>query len=246
MSDNPSPDNPPSDPLADAAASGDVDALLAAAIKLTSELSENLGAGPLPEYVPPPKTDAQEKDPNDEGVESQLDEIDSLLNEACRELGSDDDPPEDAEAASPNTADATLAAAGEGVAPAGDTRAAPKAKAPGHPLMDDPGSLEELGCLDDIPDFGEEPDTVTQTPSASDESNLGADQLVAASLDGGTITAAAKHQWLWSACNKSVGLLDILDKPFGRIGYANRILIGWVAIVTLFASACVLVISTAS
>ena len=40
-----------------------------------------------------------------------------------------------------------------------------------------------------------------------------------------------------------LGGLDLMDRPFTFVGYQIRIVLGWVAVVTLLAAICVLVIS---
>lgn len=40
-----------------------------------------------------------------------------------------------------------------------------------------------------------------------------------------------------------IGCLDVIDRPFTAIGYQVRIIVGWVAVVTLLAAICVMVIS---
>ena len=248
MSDNPSNDPPTNNPLGNAGADAEIDALLKGAAELAAGLEEEIGADsdppsqtgahgsqsvesqptePAPAGSKPAESESVASQPNGlesagpqqdaqaaPAIDAQLDQIDSLLNRACEELGPNDAPRSPATAADESArADATESHA------------------------DLPDQFAELSDVGDLPDLDDLPDFDPPTP--------GTKTPPAAKPKRDRAAGAAEHpsgRW-WSVVHRAVDLLDLLDKPLGWISYETRVVIGWAAVAILFAAACITAVS---
>ena len=112
---------------------------------------------------------------------------------------------------------------------------------PGHQVLDGTEDFTDTTGLSDIPDFGDETELDDVPPDGGTELG-GTDHIVGGeppAAESGKITGPARRGR--ALLEVVFHILDLIDRPFARVGYATRILVGWAALVTLFAAVCVLV-----
>ncbi len=242
MSENPSQDQPAGDPLSQTGSEADIDALLAGAAELAAGLDAEVGGEPGPAAAIPDDTAASpgldqpgDQAKSDPTVDAQLDEIDSLLDRACEELG-----PDKANAPTgEETPDAGGATESQTPQPDGDTQldqdaVAHQTQAQVSGLPEEFGDLSDVG---DLPNLDDLPDLDPAAPGAGEKPPPKPTRPeVAAPADG-------QSSRLWALLHRAIDLLDVLDRPLARIGYEVRVVLGWVALATLFAAFCICVFS---
>ena len=258
MTQNPS-DKPSNDPAPGAMPGGDIDEILAQASGLADELAGEVGVSrPAPsaeENVASPDVSR----PESEAIDAQLDQIERSLSQTESEVagtGGRDKPaggeldykaaaaafgdasgdPTEPETAEPSSLDQPPSAGGK--SPGGKVIQLGKRKSdkpPASDTIDSPGielSEQDLNALsdggscptlDDSPDCGPKP-TRSQKPSA-------------------TPTADEEAMYLPASVGAVCATLDILDRPFHRLGWRPRRLVGWLALAILFAAFVVFVLS---
>jgi hypothetical protein len=242
MSENPSQDQPAGDPLSQTGSEADIDALLAGAAELAAGLDAEVGGEPGPAAAIPDDTAASpglvqpgDQAQSDPTVDAQLDEIDSLLDRACEELG-----PDKANAPTgEETPDAGGATESQTPQPDGETQhdqdaAAHQARTDASGLPEEFADLSDVG---DLPNLDDLPDLDPSAPGAGEKSPPKPARTEAvAPADG-------QSSRLWALLHRAIDLLDLLDRPLARIGYEVRVVLGWAALATLFAALCICVFS---
>lgn len=204
-------------------ASIDVDALLKDVADLTADVRREVGADIF-------TTVPTEDSPAD--VESQLDRLDQLVEETANDLGhvtdpempTDEAPSPDPTTPPPNDAppDTVDDEPADDQAPPTDPQADAES-----PAADPPSSADYLA---DESEAKDEPKQLqTETPPAPSPKF----RRIKSLASGMTRRASVLL----------LGGLDSMDRPFTFVGYQIRIVLGWVAVVTLLAAICVLVIS---
>ncbi len=261
-------DNKPSEhnPANDLGSEADIDALLAGAAELAAGLEQELGSdaessldpasgsapppdSPIPESKPasaerdpgsisslfkssdPAEAAATEQDADTSPeLDAQFDQIESLLGQASDELRpgakpeAERDQPEATEDPPAQTEETgeLLEAAPPDTNDAADSLAEQLAD-----LSDlgDPAELQNLPTLD--------PPEIPSLAEIKVETDLG---------EVGPIAEPASGP-LWPAVHRAIDVLDVLDKPLGRLGPQARVVIGWLALAVLFAAACITALS---
>jgi len=227
MSDNPSPseDQPAGNPLGEVGAEADVDALLKDAADLAADLGGEVGTDPA-DGTP----DSSEESPGSgkqapgTTIDAQLEEIEALLDTAGGDVGQDEAQP----SAPSEPPPVALAEADAPVTPE---------DVPESAVLDTSFSDDALPSFDE-PGAGPGPREELPAKTAA----LGEQGDPPAPGEPATPILGAPG-FVFRAVHKALDLLDWTDRPFGPIGYRTRRVIGWVALGTLFAAVCVLVVS---
>ena len=227
MPDNHSEDRSAGNPLGEPGAEEDVDALLDSAAGLAADLGGEIGTEQA-DHPPKPAEAHPDADQQTDGttIDAQLDEIEALLGSAGESLGEDEAEPPAPGEGSP-AQDATGTVASESAAEDLDSALCDIAPdGAGSPSLDEAG---ETPAVDSPPQ--ESPAEPAAEPAGPDAS---AARL--SSVGGARLV-------LIMAAHKGLDMLDWIDRPFQRVGYGARLVIGWAALATLLVAGCVFVIS---
>ncbi|MCH7814385.1 MAG: hypothetical protein IID40_10245 [Planctomycetes bacterium] len=266
MSDSPSPDSVPGDPID---GQQDLDALLEDISESAADLSNELGAGEpaTSNRQAGPTVAAERQTPG--SIEAQLDEIESLLESAGDDLGV---VPSDAGESvkgitqpveSPEPVEVPASPGPEQAAPAHEPSAAsPVGDAPGEPSALDT-DLQDVGLGDaELPDLNDpsnpdpKPPDSTQpskvAPSAAENADAtqadhpdgladgpgddAAESNAAAARSGLAEIMRPVQQLPIKVLDGMLDLVDLIDRPFGWVEPQTRLLLGWAALATLFAA----------
>lgn len=227
MSDNPSSseDQPTGNPLDEIRPEADVDALLKDAVDLAADLGGEVGADPAGDT---PDSHEESPDSGEQArrttIDAQLEEIEALLDTASSDVGQDEaEPSAPGEPPSAGAAEADAPVAREDV--------------PEPEVLDTSFSEDALPSFDE-PGAGTSPrdELPAETAALGERGDPPA--------PGGPATAVLTAPgFLLRAAHKALDLLDWADRPSGPIGHRARRVIGWVALGTLFAAVCILVVS---
>jgi hypothetical protein len=267
MTDEPPQDQAPDPPDGvdpNALREDELDALLAEASSLASEISEEVGEVELrgtPGEVSRPANASGDPSNN---LDAQLAELEQLAETAGSEIGADTDElngrapepdsvsqPEPASPPESETGDEVPSFMEEFTRPEEPQAAeTPVAGPPNMPASNAPGvvSSKTIGIisstprapsLDDRPagpvETFDEEDTEPEEPPAEADS--------VARVNPVRRAAACLPLAALAACERSATLLEAIDKPFGGIGENLRRILGWVAVATFATSLIVLLLS---
>ena len=223
MPDNHSEDQSAGNPLGEPGAEEDVDALLESAAGLAADLGGEIGTEQA-DHPPEPAETHPDADQQTDGttIDAQLDEIEALRGSTGESLGEDETEPP---------------APGQGVPDLDVTGTV----ASGSAVEDLDSALSDIApdgaASPSLDEAGETP-AVDSPPQESPAEPAGPDASAAppSSVRGARLA-------LIMAAHKGLDMLDRIDRPFQRVGYWVRLVIGWAALATLLVAGCVFVIS---
>jgi hypothetical protein len=242
------PDNDPTQNPRDsgpkAAHHADVDSLLNEASQLAADLGGQLGTG---------RSSTGSSRPNQPGgpdnissgsaLEAQLDELDNLLGQTEAEIGTVSQPEEGTTAEDGTTAEAEPLPAPEPDAEAPDPAPAERdrasegreesAREPSRPEDSPPGAAAPSGQGEPSERSGDAGDTSTDGTSAR------SDPAGAASAE----PTAGPHGLVQRAQEALCTTLDLIDRPFARVSYRVRQVLGLCAIATFLVAVATIIIS---
>lgn len=250
-----------------AAPEDDLDALLAEASSLAGELSEEVGTA---EVVAPSSEISQAPDtavdPGD-NLDAQLAELEELARTTGSEIGAAPEEPSES-APQADSIPSQDSAPPTGPTPAQEEKTksavpafmdeftrqeeppagelpAPESPAPPVPGIINSETVRNLPTLDDIPSLD---DTPTRKAGVREQQHAESDESQPAGKrftlpDPIRRVAARLSPAALVVCERSVSLLETIDKPLGKVGASPRRVIGYVAIATFTTSLIVLLIS---
>lgn len=249
------PDNEPTknsrDGGPDAVDGGDVDSLLDEASELVADLSGQLGSDRSdPPSSPSERPDGPDETPGESALDAQLDALEGLLDQTEAEIGTVSQP-KDGIAAEDGTATADSTSTDAKPIPAPE----PKSEAP------DPGVTKPKRVSDESADVPRDPSPTQGSPSdaasapARKSESLQRPSGGSASSRGGTPTPSDPPSAM--TANAPAGLcavvvriedmlcaaLDWIDRPFARVSYRVRQVLGLCAIATLLVAVATIVYS---
>jgi len=214
-------------PTHDIGTAGEIDAVVDSAADQAAQLGREVGVDPQTSGAPEPGTAPSGGEQVDnETVDDQLDEIESLLGSAADDLGAGDDQARD----TPGTTETEH--------PAGsvDEQVGADAGTVGPAPRDDAGPDAER-LSPDVP--------VDGIPAAEFDGAPTTDGTELSELDAAADGPTVRDGHLLDRITYGVlDVLDHLDRPFGWVGDHARRLVGWVALATLLTAACIWVLAS--
>ncbi|MFQ5492531.1 MAG: hypothetical protein ACE5GE_17620 [Phycisphaerae bacterium] len=224
MTDHPANNDPSADSIGGPDLQTDVDSLLAETSALAADLGHDLGAdSPMatPQGAAPAETDAN------------LEQVEQLLDQTVEELGSQDNQ----------------------AATSGDP---PQPESP--PAAEDDDEVARVfASLEEEPTASQTEESAQESDGAQADSGPDylADESAATAQVEPTQPAdppipkpnrqplkALAGKIMGPLASALLGLLDWMDRPFTAIGYQTRIILGYVAVVTLVAACCVMLLAS--
>ena len=262
MTDEHSPDLPSSDPSdgpgADGAAEAELDAILAEAASLSANVSADLGEPESTTTGGEPKPPASSQDEDTGDLDTQLGQMEQLLDAAATDLGAE--PTGERQPKQQETGAAE------------DKQATPSARAEVPAFMDE-FTRPELDEEANIPSLDETPSTrggnaaqgivgtgisgVVGTEGLTESGQRQAAEgrclaqpeqapepaPVAGQTDSTHTVARRLTQVALAACERGASLLEALDKPTANLSGSVRRVIGWIAIATVGTSLLLMLMS---
>jgi hypothetical protein len=243
------PDNDPTQNPRDsgpqAANDADVDALLDQADELVADLSGQLGAGGSdPESSPAERQSTSDETSDDTALEAQLDKLDHLVGRTETEIGTVSEPK-----------NGTTAEAKPALGPAPELEAPDPGVAEPDQAADKPGDVRrESSSTDGSPSDPPAAPSAQVKPSGEGEPSQPSSDGNA-SPEGGTptpndppgattATAPPGPQGLVQRAQETLcATLDLIDRPFARVSYRVRQVIGLCAIATFLVAVATLILS---